>query len=97
MKRLIIIAALLLSACGQKVHVNPITSVAPPVLPPNLAHKASALPPITDNTMGGSQVQGAKDDQQYNAVAFQLNALIDVYDCVRTSIIQGTDAKDCLK
>lgn len=66
-----------------------------PELRPELATKAKALPPITDNTMGGSQIQGAQDDMQYNSVAHQLNTVIDIYNCVRTAINNRKDIREC--
>lgn len=67
-----------------------------PELPANLARKAEALPPIPDSTMGTAHIQGTKDDIQYNAVAFQLNNVIDLYNCVRISLNERTDLKKCL-
>lgn len=86
-KFLIMLLAVSLSACKT---TSPDTGLAYnpqiPELRPELGVKAKALPPITDNTMGGSQIQGAQDDMQYNSVAHQLNTVIDIYNCVRNAI-----------
>lgn len=96
MKKILIGLCLSLTACGvAHVPVAP-DPVIPPALPSNLAQKAGPLPPLTDPTMGGLQVQAAKDDAQYNSVAWQLNEVIDVYNCVRTAIMNKTDVKKCL-
>jgi len=99
MKKLILPFLLLLSACGHdNAHVVPgVKPVVIPALPANLSVKANKLPPITDNTMGGREVVGAADDQAYNAIAHQLNKVIDLYACVRDSINNKKPTEDCLK
>ena len=99
MKKLILPFLLLLSACGHdNAHVVPgIKPVVIPALPANLSVKAKRLPDITDNTMGGREVIGAADDQAYNAVAHQLNKVIDLYDCVRDSINNKKTIESCSK
>lgn len=99
MKKLILLCTFVLSACAhQDLHVMPgVTPVQVPALPSNLAIKAKKLPPITDNTMGGREVIGANTDQAYNAVAWQLNQIIDLYNCVRDSINNKMKSKVCTK
>lgn len=70
-------------------------SASIPELPPELAIKAEQLPPLTTNTMGGLQVQGSIDDATYNSVAFRLNDVIDIYNCVRDSYNSGKDINQC--
>lgn len=95
MKKIILIA-LLLSACK---HTD--TGLAEPIqipdLPPILAKKAESLPQITDPSMGGLVVQAAEDDSEYNTVSKQLNKLIDFYNCIKVSINNKSNAKECLK
>lgn len=95
MKKVLLIVTLLLTACGREYV--PVKGVVPPPLPPQLSKKAKALPPVTDRSLGGLIVASAQDTQAYNAVASQLNSLIDVYDCVRLAIDKNTDVKNCLK
>ena len=86
---IVTIFSLLVTACGGKQPLNSTGlgyQAQIPELPAELAIKARSLPPITDNTMGGTQIQGAQDDAAYNAVAHQLNKVIDIYNCVRKSI-----------
>lgn len=95
MKKTLVLTAFLLAACTK-----PDTGLAPPPklpdLPPALSKKAEQLPPLTDPTMGGAQVDGARDDAKYNEVAWQLNRLIDVYKCVQTALAEKKDASSCL-
>lgn len=95
MKKIILIA-LLLSAC-KHTDTGLATPVQIPELPPILAKKAESLPQITDPSMGGLVVQGAEDDSEYNTVSNQLNKLIDFYNCIKVSINNKSNAKECLK
>jgi hypothetical protein len=83
---------LLLSACG---HTD--TGLAPqiqvPPLPENLAKKATALPASADVTMGGQVKDNTANIQEYNAKAFQLNDVIDLYNCVRDAINNKKEIK----
>lgn len=97
MKKLIILPLLLvLAACH---HTQPDTGLARapviPELPAVLSKKADSLPQITDNTMGGLVVDGTNTDIKYNDISHQLNAVIDVYNCVRESINNKKEIK-CL-
>lgn len=83
MKKLLIIAVLLLSACKE-------TGLAPqvqiPPLPNNLAQKATQLPTSTDLTLQGQVRDNTNNITAYNEKAIQVNNLIDLYNCVRDSI-----------
>lgn len=92
---LALLGAAALSACGpNKIETGLAKPPTIPELPASLAIKAKALPPLVDNTMGGSQIQGASDDEAYNTVSHQLNKLIDLYNCVRDSF-NSKNTKDC--
>lgn len=86
MKKLIIVAALLVSACASKPDTGLAPAVQIPPIPENLAQKAEPLPPVTDPTMGGLVQANIQSSRQYNSVSFQLNKLIDLYNCVRDSV-----------
>jgi hypothetical protein len=94
MKKLVLISALLLTACATTptgLAKDPVM----PDLPPPLNEKAQPLPPLTDNTMGGLQVQGAEDDKQYNKVRRQNNTIIDAWACVKKALAEKKDATAC--
>lgn len=57
-----------------------------PPLPENLAQKAEPLPPVEDATMGGLVQANVEASREYNAVSFQLNKLIDLYNCVQIAV-----------
>lgn len=92
MKKLVLVVSLLLTACGGKE-----TGIAPavqiPPIPANLAQKADPLPPITDPTMGGLVQANIESSKKYNAVSFQLNKLIDLYDCVKEAVNNKKELK----
>lgn len=85
MKKVIIAVAFLLSACA-----TPDTGLAPavqiPPLPENLAQKPEPLPPITDPSMGGLVEANIESTKKYNAVSFQLDRVIELYNCVRDAV-----------
>lgn len=85
-----------LSACTHKPDTGLVTQVQIPDLPSNLAQKAGSLPPLTDPNMGPLVVDATNTDMQYNSVAHQLNSVIDIYNCVKTSINQKKDINSCL-
>ena len=98
MKKLILIPALLLSACATTSQGNPgVEPVKVPSLPPVLAVKAERLPDLTDNTMGGRELDGAATDRAYNDVAHRLNSVITLYQCVEKSINNKENPNNCLK
>ena len=66
-----------------------------PDLPPSLAKKAGALPPLTDPTVPGMQKDAIETDRRYNDVAHQLNNTIDAWNCVKSALNDGTDPKKC--
>jgi len=98
-KTVALASLLLLSACmGSNQGTAPgVKPVQVPALPAELSKKAEKLPPITDNTMGGQVTEGVNSDRAYNAVAHQVNALIDVYVCVRETINNNRDPQTCFK
>lgn len=91
----LIIVMTLLSGCNTTNQPLQGLGVAKPVqipeLPPELSKKAEALPPITDPSPEGIQKDGVATDIKYNEVAFQLNNLIKVYDCVKEAV-NNTDS-----
>lgn len=100
MRKIVALASLLLlSACmGSNEGVGPgVKPVQVPALPESLAKKAERLPPITDNTMGGQVTEGVNSDRAYNTVAHQVNALIDVYTCVRETINNNRNPQTCFE
>lgn len=110
---LIAAATLLLSACGPSVNTPDINTggdiiidgqsvgeaPAPkiPDLPENLKKKAGRLPALTDRTVEGQQKSAIETDKAYNAVAFQLNAVIDAWSCVRKTLNDKKDPEVCFK
>lgn len=90
--RILVPILLMLSACS-----TPDTGLAPPVqvppIPENLAQRAQALPPSVDLTMGGQVLDNTQNIRQYNEKAFQVNDLIDLYNCVREAINNKKEAK----
>lgn len=95
MKKLILVAALLLSACKTTTDTGLTTGVQIPPIPENLAQRAEALPPSTDVTMGGQVQDNTRNIREYNAKAFQVNDLIDLYNCVREAVNNKKEIK-CL-
>jgi starvation-inducible outer membrane lipoprotein len=95
MKRLLlaVTTALFLSACATSTPppIGLAKTVQVPELPLELSKKATRLPDIKDLTFGGIIKDGIETDQQYNSVAHQLNTLIDLYICIRTSMNQEID------
>lgn len=96
---LVTVASLLLVGCNREwLGDLPTTKpVQVPDLPVKLAKKAEALPPLTDNTMGGREFDAAETDRKYNEVAHQTNGLIKFYNCVKDSVNNKKDIKQCLK
>jgi hypothetical protein len=93
MKKSILVLALFMSAC----NTVPDTGLAPPVqippIPENLAQRAGPLPPSSDNTMGGQVLDNTQNIRAYNEKAFQVNDLIDLYNCVREAINNKKEVK----
>lgn len=95
MKYFVLPLALLLAACQTTTGLAPDPKI--PDLPANLEKKADQLPAITDPTLGGFVIDSASSSMQYNSVGTQLNNLIDLYNCVKTSMNDKKDPKECLK
>lgn len=68
-----------------------------PALPENLARRALPLPPLTDPTLAGQQRSAIETDRAYNGVATQLNSVLTAWECVRKSLNDNVDPKECFK
>jgi len=97
-KILIVIASLTLVGCATTHEFTPdgVTPVRIPDLPAGLSIKANQMPQIESNSMGAHVSAGVDADIAYNDVAFKYNHLIDLYNCVKQSINNKTDLKECL-
>lgn len=93
MKRLVIIVALLLSACKTTEDTGLVVGVQIPPIPENLAQRAGPLPANEDITMGGQVRDNTRNISAYNGVAFQVNDLIDLYNCVREAVNNKKEIK----
>jgi len=92
MRALIIAAMLSLSACATTPDLGEAKPVSVPALPPTLAERAKALPPLTDKSVKGQLEDAIATDRAYNDLAHRYNALVDLYECVRSAI---NDSKPC--
>lgn len=98
MRKLIVLPILLMvSACGATTGNPGVKPVSIPPLPEVLAQRAERLPDLTDNTMGGRELDAAETDRRYNAVAHQVNSIITLYQCVEKSINNRENPNNCLK
>ena len=88
----IIVLALLLSAC-KTTDTGLTTSVQIPPIPEKLAQRAGPLTENTDTTMGGQVMDNTRSIRQYNDKAFQVNDLIDLYNCVREAVNNKKEIK----
>ena len=95
MKRILILL-FALSACTHKPDTGLVTAVQIPDLPSNLAQKAGPLPALKDPSMAALVEDATNTDMRYNSVSHQLNSVIDIYNCVKTSINEKKDIKTCL-
>lgn len=93
MKKSLIVVALLLSACKTAPDTGLTVGVQVPPLPEKLAQRAGPLPENTDITMGGQVQDNTRNIRAYNAAAFQVNDLIDLYNCVREAINNKKEIK----
>lgn len=112
-KIIIIAAALALAGCAGKPDGPDINSgsdividgetigkaPAPkvPALPPSLAKKAERLPDLTNPSVPAQQADAIATDRKYNAIAFQMNNIIDAWNCVKKALNDGEDAEKCFK
>lgn len=90
---ILLAAALALGACRSTTDTGIVVGVQVPPLPENLAQKAEPLPPSDDATLGGIIRDSARNIREYNAKAFQLNDVIDLYNCVREAINKKKEIK----
>ena len=95
MKKSLIVVALLLSACTTTPDTGLATGMQVPPIPEKLAERAGPLPENTDITMGGQVQDNTRNIRAYNQRAFQVNDLIDLYNCVREAINNKKEIK-CL-
>lgn len=95
-KVLILLGLLALSACST-TDTGLAKPVQIPPLPESLARRATALQPSSDTTMGGQVRDNTNTIRQYNAVAFQTNDLIDLYNCIREAINNKKEVECQLK
>lgn len=93
MKRTVLVLALLLSACKTTPDTGLTTTVQIPPIPENLAQRAKSLPANADTTMGGQVLDNTRTIREYNAVGFQVNDLIDLYNCVREAVNNKKEIK----
>ncbi len=93
MKKTLLVLLLLLSACKTTEDTGLVVGVQVPPLPENLAQRATSLPVNTDSTMGGQVLDNTRNIRQYNEKAFQVNDLIDLYNCVREAINNKKEVK----
>ena len=82
----IVLVLLLLAACKTTDDTGLVVGVQVPPLPETLAQKAEALQPNTDTSMGGQVLDNTRNIKKYNEKAFQVNDLIDLYNCVREAV-----------
>lgn len=93
MKKFILIAALLLSACKTTEDTGLTVNVQVPPIPEKLAQRAGPLPANENTTMGGQVQDNTRNISAYNGVAFQVNDLIDLYNCVREAVNNKKEIK----
>ena len=93
MKETALILVLLLAACSTKPETGLVKGVQIPPIPENLAQKAEALPANSDTSMGGQVLDNTRNIREYNAKAFQVNDLIDLYNCVRDAVNNKKEIK----
>lgn len=94
MKKVIaIISCLALVACTTRPDTGLAPSVQVPPIPERLAQRAGPLPENTDVTMGGQVLDNTRNIRAYNAAAFQVNDLIDLYNCVREAVNNKKEIK----
>ncbi len=86
MKKSILVAALLLGACKTAPDTGLAPGVQIPPIPEKLAQKAGPLSENDDVTMGGQVKDNTNSIREYNSKAFQVNDLIDLYNCVREAV-----------
>jgi hypothetical protein len=91
MKKLVLV--LLLSGCTTPSDTGLAVGVQVPPLPKSLAQRAESLPPNTDTTMGGQVLDNTRNIRAYNEKAFQVNDLIDLYNCVREAVNNKKEIK----
>lgn len=110
LKKLIIIAAFAITGCVSVPDISTnsdiivsgdnLGSAKParmPDLPDSLSVRRGKLPEITDASPAGLQRDAIETDIAYNAAAFQVNALISLWQCVMVRINDNKASDDCLK
>lgn len=89
----ILVLALLLAGCSTTHDTGLVKGVQIPPIPENLAQKAEALPANSDTSMGGQVLDNTRNIREYNVKAFQVNDLIDLYNCVRDAVNNKKEIK----
>lgn len=110
LKKLIIIASFAVTGCVSVPDISTdsdiiisgdnLGSAKParmPALPNSLAIRREKLPEIVDTSPAGLQRDAIETDIAYNAAAFQVNALISLWQCVMVRINENKSSDDCLK
>jgi hypothetical protein len=91
MKKLVLV--LLLSGCTATQDTGLAVGVQVPPIPESLAQRAGPLPSSSDTTMGGQVLDNTRNIRAYNEKAFQVNDLIDLYNCVREAVNNKKEIK----
>lgn len=76
---------------GKDTGLAPAVQIPP--IPVNLAQKRGQLNPNDDITMGAQVKDNTTNMRQYNSAAFQVNNLIDLYNCVREAVNNKKEIK----
>lgn len=93
----ILVVALALTGCGQKIVAVTPTPPAMPILPAKLAEEAKPLPPITGNDLHTLLRDGVAADRAYNDLRDRHNATVRAWECVRLALRDSKPVADCLK
>lgn len=97
MNKLLLIPIFLLASCGHDQETGLANWPVIPDLPHELNKKAEKLPDIKDNSIGALVIDGTETDIKYNDVSTRLNAVLDIYECVKTSFNNKKSPEECFK
>ena len=90
--RYLVVILLFLAGC-RTPDTGLAEGVKVPPLPSQLSQKAGQLPPASDKTLAGQIRDNTSNIKAYNNQAYQTNALIDLYNCVKESINNKKEPK----